>query len=51
MSPFRSEKQKKFLWSQHPEIAKRWTEEYGDKVVTKKKSKNKKWNPHKAKWV
>jgi len=25
--PFVSEKQRKFMWSQHPKIAKRWAEE------------------------
>lgn len=27
--PFKSEKQRRFLWAKHPEIAKRWTAEYG----------------------
>ncbi|NBT59439.1 hypothetical protein EBT16_11710, partial [bacterium] len=26
--PFRSEKQRRFLWAKHPEIAKRWAHEY-----------------------
>jgi hypothetical protein len=26
--PFKSEKQRRFLWSQHPDIAKRWAKEY-----------------------
>jgi hypothetical protein len=34
--PFKSEKQRKHLWSEHPEIAERWTEEYGSKPVPKK---------------
>jgi len=25
--PFQSEKQKKFMWAQHPKIARRWTNE------------------------
>jgi len=25
--PFKSEKQRKFLWARHPEIAKRWSAE------------------------
>ena len=29
--PFKSEQQRKFLWANHPEIAKRWTEKYGSK--------------------
>jgi hypothetical protein len=40
--PFESEKQRKFLWAKHPEIAKRWSDEYGSKVVPKKKAKKKK---------
>ena len=27
--PFISVKQRKFLWANHPDIAKRWTEEHG----------------------
>jgi hypothetical protein len=27
--PFKSEKQRQFLWARHPEIAKRWTKKYG----------------------
>lgn len=40
--PFRSEKQRKFLYAEHPEIAKRWSKEYGNAVrskLTKKKEK------------
>ena len=29
--PFRSEKQRRFLWSQHPDIAKRWAHDYPQK--------------------
>lgn len=29
--PFKSEKQKKFMFANHPEIAKRWTKKYGSK--------------------
>tara|TARA_R100000963_G_C4593675_1_gene69962 strand:- start:43 stop:234 length:192 start_codon:yes stop_codon:yes gene_type:complete len=29
--PFKSEKQKKYLWKNHPEIAKKWTKRYGSK--------------------
>ncbi len=38
--PFRSEKQRKFLWAFHPDIAKRWSEEYGGKLTKSKRSKN-----------
>jgi len=30
--PFKSEKQRKYLWAKHPEIARRWTKKYGSKV-------------------
>ena len=34
--PFRSEKQRKYLWKKHPKIAKDWTDTYGSKPVKKK---------------
>jgi len=36
--PYRSEKQRGFMHAKHPEIAKRWDEEYGGKIVPKKKA-------------
>ncbi len=36
--PFTSEKQRKFMWAKHPEIAKKWTAE-GKGYVRGKKSK------------
>lgn len=33
--PFKSEKQRRFMWSQHPEIARRWADE-GKGYVEKK---------------
>ena len=27
--PFKSEAQRRYLWMQHPEIAKRWAKKYG----------------------
>jgi len=39
--PFRSAKQRGFLWSQYPDIARRWTNKYGSKIVGKKKRKKK----------
>jgi len=30
--PFRSEKQKRYLWKNHPDIAKRWSKRYGNKI-------------------
>jgi hypothetical protein len=37
--PFRSKKQRRFMYAKHPEIAKRWTKKYGSKIVKKKKGK------------
>jgi hypothetical protein len=38
--PFKSEQQRKYLWARHPEIAKRWTKEYGSKIeIMKKRAK------------
>jgi len=34
--PFRSERQRAFLYANHPEIAKRWSARYGSKVVRTK---------------
>lgn len=39
MSPYRSEKQRKYLHAKHPEIAARWDREYGGKVQPKKTKK------------
>ena len=27
--PFKSEKQRRYMWAKEPEIAKRWTKKYG----------------------
>ena len=29
--PFKSEKQRRFLWANEPKVARRWTEKYGSK--------------------
>ena len=34
--PFKSEKQRKYLWANEPAIAKKWTAEHGSKPVHKK---------------
>ena len=39
--PFKSEKQRKYLWMFHPKIAKRWTAKYGSNPVKKKLKKKK----------
>ena len=31
--PFRSESQRRYLYAKEPEVAKRWTEKYGSKIV------------------
>ena len=33
--PFKSEKQRKYMWAKEPAIAKRWTEKYGGKSKKK----------------
>ena len=35
--PFRSEKQRKYLWKNNPKIAKKWSKKYGSKIAKKKK--------------
>ena len=35
--PFRSEKQRRYLWKNEPKIAKEWTKAYGSKSVKKRK--------------
>jgi hypothetical protein len=37
--PFKSEKQRRFLWAKHPRIAKRWSKEGPNKGLPKRKSK------------
>lgn len=32
--PFKSVRQRKYMWMRHPEIARRWTDKYGSKVVS-----------------
>jgi len=39
--PFKSEKQRRFLWSKHPEIARRWSKEYGSTPEAEKKKDSK----------
>jgi len=31
--PFKSEQQRRFLWAKHPDIAQKWTNEYGSKPM------------------
>ncbi len=40
--PFKSVKQRKYMWAKHPGLAKRWTKKYGSKIVKSKKKKSKK---------
>ena len=35
--PFKSEKQRRFMYAKHPDIAERWTEKYGSKIKGKGK--------------
>ena len=40
--PYRSEKQRKFMHAQEPEIAAKWDKKYGGRVAKKKPKKKKK---------
>lgn len=40
--PFKSTKQRKYMWAKHPDIAKRWTDKYGSKIVKSKGKKKRK---------
>jgi hypothetical protein len=37
--PFKSEKQRRYLWAKHPKIARKWTAKYGSKPVASRKTK------------
>jgi len=42
--PFQSNKQQRFMWANHPDIARRWTKKYGSvskKAIRKKLLKGK----------
>ena len=38
--PFKSEKQRRYLYKNEPAIAKKWTKKYGSKIKPKKRKKN-----------
>ena len=38
--PFKSEKQRKYLFAKEPAIAKKWTKKYGSKIKPKKGKRN-----------
>ena len=37
--PFKSEAQRRFMYANHPEIAKRWTKKYGSAAVKRRLKK------------
>jgi hypothetical protein len=37
--PFRSAKQRRYMYAKHPKIARRWSKKYGSKIRKKKKGK------------
>tara|TARA_R100000781_G_scaffold107038_1_gene71132 strand:+ start:365 stop:487 length:123 start_codon:yes stop_codon:yes gene_type:complete len=39
--PFKSEKQRRYLWKNNPKLAKEWAEKYGSKPKKKKRKKKK----------
>jgi len=34
--PFKSAKQRRFMYAKHPKIAKRWAKKYGNKISKKR---------------
>lgn len=40
--PYRSEKQRRYMHAQKPQLAKKWDRKYGGKVQPKKSSRKKK---------
>lgn len=30
--PFKSAKQRRYLWAKHPKLARKWTKKYGSKI-------------------
>jgi len=39
--PFRSVKQRRYMYMKHPRIARRWAKKYGSKIVKSQKRKKK----------
>ena len=37
--PFKSEKQRRYLYKNEPAVAKKWTKKYGSKIKAKKRKK------------
>ena len=42
--PFKSEKQRKWMWANEPELAKKWSKKYGNKIQRSARKKRKKKN-------
>jgi hypothetical protein len=40
--PFKSGKQRKFLWAKHPKIARKWAEKYGSETINERISRARK---------
>lgn len=42
--PFESERQRRYMWAKHPDIARRWTKKYGSslKAAVKREKKKRK---------
>ena len=37
--PFKSEKQRRYLYKNEPAVAKKWSKKYGSKIIKKRKKK------------
>ena len=46
MAPYVSAKQRAYMHTNHPEIAKRWDKKYGGKIVKKKRKTKKSVTKH-----
>lgn len=42
--PFKSEKQRRYLWANEPDIARRWSKKYGNKIQQSARKKRAKKN-------
>jgi hypothetical protein len=43
--PFQSEKQRRYLWKNEPELAKKWSHQYGSQIKKAAKQRLKKSQP------
>jgi hypothetical protein len=49
--PFKSERQRRFLWMKHPDLARKWAHETGSSPTPRKKRTRKRHDPGTSKKV